>query len=122
MQFNARARNVHFSPFKLRPLVDVIRGKSAAFALQWLKTISLKRSDPVRKVLESAVANAKFKQNLPLEQLHIKDIRVDQGPTYRYFKPGAMGRANIQRKRFSHISVILESEHNHKEAHGGTKG
>ena len=40
--------------------------------------------------------------------LMIKDIRVDQGPIFRYFKPGAMGRANIQRKRFSHMSVILE--------------
>jgi large subunit ribosomal protein L22 len=59
-------------------------------------------------MIESAVANAKYLHNVNAEKLFIKEIRVDQGPIHKYFKPGAMGRANVQRKRFCHMSVILE--------------
>ncbi len=59
MQFVAKARYVRFSHFKLRPLVDVIRGKNARSALDWLVTSRLKRVEPVKKLLASAVANAK---------------------------------------------------------------
>lgn len=109
MQFNARARNVRYSPFKLRPLVDMVRGKNAQYALSWLATSSLKRAVPIAKVVASAVANAKNRENVAIEQLHIKEIRVDHGTAYRYYKPGAMGRANEYKRRFSHISVTVES-------------
>ena len=108
MQFNAKARNIHFSPFKLRPLVDVIRGKSAGYALNWLATSALKRAAPIEKVVASAVANAKYKNNIELNQLMVKEIRVDHGPAYKYFKPGAMGRSNVYKRRYSHITVTLE--------------
>lgn len=108
MQFVAKAKYVHYSPYKLRPLVDVIRGKDARFALHWLATFANQRSKPVEKVLKSAVANAKNLTNAQPKDLIIKDFRVDQGPIFRYFKPGAMGRATILRKRFSHLSVKLE--------------
>lgn len=108
MQFNASARYIHYSPYKLRPLVDVVRGKNADYAVHYLSTAALKRAIPIKKLIESAVANAKQLQGVSSSQLTIKEIRVDEGPTYKYFKPGAMGRANVQRKRFSHISVVLE--------------
>jgi len=92
----------------MRPLVDVVRGKSVAYALNWLGTCALKKAVPIVKVIESAAANAKSLQNLDTKDLVISDIRVDQGPMTRYFKPGAMGRANIYRKRLSHMSVIVE--------------
>ncbi len=122
MQFSAKARNIRFSPFKLRPLVDVIRGKGAQFALEWLQTTPLKRTVPISKLLASAVANAKNKQGVASQDLRIKDIRVDHGPTHRYYKPGAMGRANVQKKRFSHISVVLEIHSKEEKARGGSKG
>lgn len=109
MQFNARALNIRFSPFKLRPLVDVIRGKDVRYALSWLATSPLKRAVPLAKVVASAAANAKNRQNIEVDNLKIKEIRVDHGPAYRYFKPGAMGRANMYKRRFSHISVTVES-------------
>lgn len=109
MQFIAKARYLRYSPYKLRLLVDVVRGKNVQYALDWLATCSLKRAIPVQKVIASAAANAKSIQNIEPKELAIKDIRVDQGPTHKYFKPGAMGRANINRKRLSHMSVILES-------------
>ena len=59
-------------------------------------------------MVESAAANAKHLHNIEASDLFIKEIRVDQGPMYRYFKPGAMGRANIYRKRFCHMEVVLE--------------
>jgi large subunit ribosomal protein L22 len=111
MQFTAKARYIHFSPYKLRPIVDVVRGKDAQYALHWLATCAVRRVEPITKMIESAVANAKHSSAaLDANNLTIKDIRVDQGPILRYFKPGAMGRANIQRKRFSHMSVILEAK------------
>ncbi len=104
MQFVAKARYIRYSPYKMRPLVDVVRGKSVSYVLNWLTTYPLKRALPIEKMIKSAVANAKM---TPAE-LVIKDIRVDQGPMFRYFKPGAMGRTGIYRKRLSHMSVILE--------------
>ena len=108
MQFSAKAKFVRYSPYKLRPLADVIRGKSALYALHVLETYKSRRSMPLQKVLFSAVSNAKDRADISADQLIIKDLRIDEGPIFRYFKPGAMGRANIQRKRMSHLSVILE--------------
>jgi large subunit ribosomal protein L22 len=108
MRFMAKARFIRYSPYKLRPLADVIRGKNVRYALDWLTTVPVQRVMPLKKVIESAVANAKNGKNIEATELLIKDIRVDQGPIFRYFKPGAMGRANPQRKRLSHISVVLE--------------
>ena len=108
-EFSAKAKFIRISPYKLRPVVDVIRGKNVQFALQWLATYSVKKAEPIKKALASAAANAAHLKNVKTVDLAIKDIRVDQGPIYRYFKPGAMGRANPQRKRFSHISIVLEA-------------
>ncbi len=108
MQFVAKSKFVRYSPYKLRPLADVVRGKNVRTALDWLQAHENQRVMPLKKVLESAAANAKQLQDLKSEDLFVKEIRVDQGPTFRYFKPGAMGRANVLRKRFSHLSVILE--------------
>ncbi|MFA6066194.1 MAG: 50S ribosomal protein L22 [Candidatus Babeliaceae bacterium] len=108
--FEAHASYVWYSPYKLRPVADVIRGKNAAYALRWLATYKTKRAVSIKKVLESAVANAKHLNNIKPEELIIKTIFIDQGPIHRYFKPGAQGRAMIQRKRLCHISVIVESQ------------
>jgi large subunit ribosomal protein L22 len=109
MQFIAKARYVWYSPYKLRPLADVIRNKDVEYALSWLTTYRTKRSKPIKKALESAVANAQHTKQIQPGSLRIKDIRVDQGPMHRYVKPGAMGRAMVHRKRLCHISVILET-------------
>ncbi len=110
MQFVAKAKFIRYSPYKLRPLADVIRGKKIPYALGWLATHQTRRVSPLKKMIESAVANAKQLKNVNPEDLVIKDLRIDQGPIFKYFKPGAMGRAVILRKRFSHLSVILENK------------
>lgn len=108
MQFSAKNKFLSISPFKLRPFVDVVRGKNVEQAIRWLLTVKVKRSVPIRKMIESAAANAKDLHNISMSDLKIVDIRVDHGPMYKYYKPGAMGRSNPYRKRFSHASVVLE--------------
>lgn len=111
MQFKAKSRYLNYSPYKLRPIVDIIRGKDAQYALAWLSTYAARRRDPIQKVLASAVANAQQKDTaLQAVSLLVKDIRVDQGPIVRYFRPGARGAAQPQRRRYSHISVVLEAK------------
>jgi len=111
MQFKALVKHVPFSPYKLRPYVDGIRGKDVSYALRLLTTQAVKRAVPIRKVIQSAAANALSREGVDVTGLRIKEIRVDQGRIFRYFKPGSMGRAATQRKRFSHISVVLEVIH-----------
>jgi large subunit ribosomal protein L22 len=108
MGFVAKAKYVRFSPYKLRPIADVIRGKSVEYALRWFSVYRVKKMVPVKKVLESAVANAQDQAQLDASALIITEVRIDQGPIVRYFKPGAMGRANVQRKRMSHISIVVD--------------
>jgi len=112
MSFSAKSRYVRISPPKLRPLADVIRGKSVNYALDLLMSHKTRRTVPVQKVLESAAANAKNMANVETSKLIVKEIRIDQGPAVRYFKPGAMGRSNVYRRRFSHISIVLEQIEN----------
>ena len=110
MKFNAIAKFVRVSPYKLRPLVDNIRGKSVKFALGWLAAYGAKKAVPVQKLIESASANAKHLHDIEKNDLVVCEIKVDQGPTFKYFKPGAMGRSNVYKKRLSHISVILKNK------------
>lgn len=110
MRFVAKTKYIWYSPYKLRPLADVIRGKGAVYALNWLSIHKTKKSAPVKKTLVSAIANAKDLENISVENLVIKEICVDQGPTRRYYKPSAMGRAMAQRKRQCHLKIVLESK------------
>jgi len=121
MIFKAKAMGVHYSPYKLRPIADLIRGKRAAYALAWCATNATRRTQPVKKVLDSAVANAKSLQNIALDELWVKRIYIDQGPIRRHFKPAAQGRAMPQRRRLCHINVELEVKTN-KEARRGSEG
>jgi large subunit ribosomal protein L22 len=114
MQFVAINKYIWCSPYKLRPLVDVIRGKDAVSALNWLALYKTQRTSPLQKTLESAIANAKDRENIEKSDLIVKEIRVDQGPIRRYHKPGAMGRAMVQRKRSCHLKIVLEPKQSKK--------
>lgn len=119
MLVRAVSKYIRVSPYKLRPVIDVIRGYSVDKALAWLQTTSLRKVVPVKKTLLSAYANGKniLATDVPMNQFFIKEIKVDQGPIIKYFKPGAQGRANVQRKRLSHIYIVLEK----KEINNKTK-
>jgi large subunit ribosomal protein L22 len=112
MQFSAKSKYVRVSPYKLRPIVDLIRGKSVSQSQAYLRTHLMQKMKPILLVLDSAYANAQDllgKKVLP-EELLVKNVFVDQGPILRYHKPAAMGRASVQRKRLSQITIVLEQK------------
>ena len=110
MQIKAKAKYIHMSPKKVRLVLGVIRGMDAGEAEDQLKFIPKRACKPILKLLNSAVANAKENYNLEKENLFIKEIRADEGPTLHRWMPKAHGKADPIRKRSSHISIILDQK------------
>jgi large subunit ribosomal protein L22 len=105
----AKASYVRVTPMKARRVIDLIRDMSAQDALQVLKFSPQAASEPVAKVLASAIANAENNFSLDPESLIISRAYVDEGPTLKRFRPRAQGRAYRIRKRTSHITIEVES-------------
>ena len=105
----ATARYVRMTPMKVRRVVDLIRGMEAREALSVLRFAPQAASEPVAKVLASAVANAEHNQNLDPASLVVAVAYVDEGPTLKRFRPRAQGRAFRINKRTSHITIEVES-------------
>ncbi len=112
MEAKAIARHVRVTPRKARRVVDLIRGKQATEALTILKFAPQAAAVPVRKVLESAIANARVKADKANEpfrenELIVATTFVDEGVTLKRFRARAQGRAGRINKRTSHITVIV---------------
>jgi large subunit ribosomal protein L22 len=107
MEARAQARYVRVTPMKARRVVDLIRGMSAADAQAVLQFAPQAASEPVGKVLASAVANATNNHAMDPRELVISAAFVDEGPTMKRIRPRAQGRAYRIRKRSSHITLIL---------------
>src|SRR4051794_15121125 len=107
---NARARYVRVAPRKARLVADQVRGLPLEDALPLLRFSTRSAAQDIRKLLESAAANAETNHDLVADDLLIKDIHVDEGPTLRRYRPRALGRATRINKRTSHIAVALTPE------------
>lgn len=112
MEAKAQARYVRVTPQKARRVVDLIRGKQASESLAVLQFAPQAASEPVFKVLQSAIANARVKadaasQAFDERELVITEAYVDEGPTLKRFRPRAQGRASRINKRTSHITVTV---------------
>jgi large subunit ribosomal protein L22 len=105
----ARATHVRVTPMKARRVVDLIRHLPTDQAMAILKFAPQAASEDVRKVLESAIANASHNHNLDADTLVVSRAVVDEGPTLKRFRPRAQGRAYRIRKRTSHITIEVES-------------
>src|SRR5690348_3040846 len=105
----AKARFVRVSPTKARRVIDLVRGKSVADALDILRWAPQAASEPVAKVIASAAANAQNNNGLDPATLVVATVYADGGPTAKRIRPRAQGRAFRSRKRTSHITVIVES-------------
>ena len=105
----ARASQVNVTPMKARRVIDLIRNKPATDALSVLKFAPQAASEPVAKVLASAIANAENNFDLDPATLVVSRAFVDEGPTLKRFQPRAQGRAFRIRKRTSHITIEVES-------------
>jgi large subunit ribosomal protein L22 len=105
----AQARYVRQTPMKSRRVIDLVRGLPVAQALDVLKFDVHAASDPIYKVLASAVANAEHNEGLSARDLYVSQAYVDEGPTLKRFRPRAQGRAYRIRKRTSHITIVVQS-------------
>ena len=105
----AIARHVRISPTKARRVVNLVRGLPAKEALTVLRFAPQAASEPVYKVLASAVANAENNERLDPDSLLVAEAYVDEGPTLKRFRPRAQGRAYRIRKRTCHITIAVEA-------------
>ena len=110
---HAIQRTTRQSPYKMRLVVDQIRGKDVNEALGLLRFSKKHAAVQIAKVLNSAVANAEFKarkddESIDVDTLYIKYVVVNEGPALRRFMPAAQGRATPIRKRTSHVEIILD--------------
>lgn len=105
----AVARYIRISPFKVRIVLDIIRGKKYAEALAILENVPNTSSEPIIKVLKSAAANAEHNLGLDRSDLFVAECFADQGPILKRVQPVSKGRAHRINKRTSHITVILDT-------------
>jgi large subunit ribosomal protein L22 len=106
----ASARQVRVSPRKVRLVLDTVRGKKVDEALALLSFLPSPAARTVAKVVKSASANAENNFQMSPDQLRIVKTFADEGQTLRRFRAGARGRVNPFRRRYSHITVIVEEE------------
>ena len=109
MEAKALAKYVRMSPSKIKPVVDLVRGKDLNEALTILKFTPGKGAEIVEKVVQSAAANADVKE-MNADNLYVAEIFAHQGPTMKRWKAGSQGRASIILKRSSHIGCTLKEK------------
>ncbi len=110
MKVRAQAKHIRQSPYKVRRVLDLVRGLPVDEARVVLEFTNRKAADTVIKVLDSAVANAEHNFALDAEELYVAEAYADEGPTLKRWRPRARGRATKIRKRTSHITIIVADE------------
>ena len=123
MEAKAQARYLRVTPQKARRVVDVIRGKRALEAVDVLRYAPQGAAEPVLKIVESAIANARYAaeqagERFNEEDLYIQAAYADEGPTMKRIQPRAQGRANRILKRTSHLTVVVGDQ----KVSAGSKG
>ncbi len=109
-QIHAQLKRLRIAPRKVRLVAEAIKGRDVGEAELELKFLVKRGSEPLLKLLKSAVANAHHNAKVPATQkLFVRDIRVDEGPSYKRFMPRARGRATPIKKRTSHILLVLDT-------------
>lgn len=108
MEVKAKLRYARVGAMKARLVADLIRGKGLNVAIRELTFMKKKSALMIKKLIESAAANAEQKQVIDLDNLYIKEITVDQGPAIKRMMPRAQGRAFKISKKQSHINVTLD--------------
>jgi large subunit ribosomal protein L22 len=114
-EVKAFARYIHVSPRKLRLVADLVRRSPVDTALEQLRFSSKNAAIPLAKAINSAIANAVHNFNLKRDDLYVKSLTIDQGPVFKRYAPRAQGRAFVERKRTSHINVVLEAREHTKK-------
>jgi large subunit ribosomal protein L22 len=110
MDVRAVARYVRISPRKVRPVMALIKGKAVDEALAVLRFTPNRASRAVAKVVRSAAANAENNLELARDTLRVAQAYVDSGPSVRRMQARARGRADVLKKRSSHITIVVQGE------------
>lgn len=107
MKVKAQSRFVRQSPYKVRRVLDLVRGLPVEDAEHVLRLTNRGAAQPIVKALRSAVANAEHNHALDADELIVAEAYADEGPTLRRFRPRARGRATRIEKRTSHITIVV---------------
>jgi len=107
MKTRAQAKYIRQSPYKVRRVLDLVRGLPVSEAREVLTFTNRRASGPVLKVLDSAVANAEHNLAMDADELIVAEAYADEGPTLKRWRPRARGRATRIRKRSCHITVVV---------------
>lgn len=110
MKVRAQAKHIRQSPYKVRRVLDLVRGLPVEEARHVLAFTERRAADPVTKVLNSAVANAEHNFALDSDELVVAEAFADEGPTLKRWRPRARGRATRIRKRTCHITIVVSEE------------
>ena len=108
MESKATLTQARVGAQKARLVADIVRGKDVSEAIKTLTVLNKKTASMIKKLIESAVANADYKKTMDLDKLYVKSIWIDQGPVLKRWRPRAQGRAYGIRKKTSHINVVLD--------------
>ena len=107
MEAKAQAKMVRISSRKVQLVIDLIRGKNVGEALAILQLTPKAASPMVEKLLRSAIANAEHNYNMDTENLYVKEVFVNEGPTLKRIRPRAKGSATQILKRTSHTTIVV---------------
>jgi len=110
MKARATAKYVLISPYKARLVIDLIRGKKVDEALDILRFTPKKAARIIKKVLESAIANAENNYGMDIDKLYVSEAYVNEGPRLKRIWPRAWGRASRILRRMSHITIVVEEK------------
>ena len=110
MKVRAQAKFVRQSPYKVRRVLDLVRGLPVEDAIDVLEYTNRRAAPTIQKVLKSAVANAEHNHALDAEELFVAEAFADEGPTLKRWRPRARGRATRIRKRTSHITIVVADD------------
>jgi len=110
MKVRAQAKHVRQSPYKVRRVLDLVRGLPVDEARVVLDFTNRKAATTVKKVLDSAIANAEHNFALDADELVVAEAYADEGPTLKRWRPRARGRATRIRKRTSHITIVVADQ------------
>lgn len=114
MEARATKKYLRGSPRKMRLVIDLIRGKSAAEALAILRFATKRAAKPAEMVLRSAIANLEYKNDekrIEPDEIVVSEAFVNQGPTLKRINPAPMGRAYRVRKRSNHLTIVVSTNY-----------
>ncbi len=110
MEYRAKYRFAKMSARKVREVLDLIRGKHVEDAMMILRQVNKRAAVMVDKTLRSAIANADESLEADMDNLIVKEAVADEGATRKRYRPRARGRATIERRRSSHITIVVDDQ------------